>query len=142
MIKRRIAGEPLPYIIGYIELDGIQIKIDKRAYITDPEAIFLVNHMKSVLAEKSTERILEVGTGCGSLSFCVQRSVPHHKFTAVDIDSNAIDLAKENATNLNSNINFVVSDFFMGLDDDYHPDIIFADPPWGSEESIYDEDRP
>ena len=142
MIKRRIAGEPLPYIVGFIELDGIKIKIDKRAYITDPEAIHLINHMKSVLHDLPSSKVLEVGTGCGSLSFCIQKSVPHHTIVAVDIDSNAIDLAKENASELKLDIQFLVSDYFMGLSDDYEPNIVFADPPWGSEESIYEDDRP
>lgn len=141
-LKRRISGEPLAYIIGFIDLDGLRIPIDKRAYITDLEAIYLVRHIKEVLQEKPSQKVLEVGTGCGSLSFCLEHHCPDHNYVAVDIDSNPIDLARETAHKRDSGIQFIVSDYFMGLPDDYIPDLIFADPPWGSESSIYDDDRP
>ncbi len=142
-IKRRLAGEPIEYIIGFVKLGELKIPIDKRAYITDPEAIHLVNHLTQILRGEPPKRVLEIGTGCGSLSFAIERACPHHRYLAVDIDSNAIDLAKDNAQKLDSKIEFLVSDFFWGLSDDYIPDIIFADPPWGNETSIYDgESRP
>lgn len=141
-LKRRISGEPLAYIIGFVELEDLRIPIDKRAYITDPEAIYLVRHLKEVLQDKSTQKVLEVGTGCGSLSFCLESHCPDHHYVAVDIDSNPIDLARETARKRDSKIQFMVSDYFMGLPVDYTPDLIFADPPWGNESSIYDDDRP
>lgn len=141
-LKRRISGEPLAYILGFVELDGLRITIDKRAYITDPEAIYLVKHLKKVLHNQKTQKVLEVGTGCGSLSFYLEYHCPKHQYVAVDIDSNPIDLARETARKLDSSIQFIVSDYFMGLPVDYTPDIIFADPPWGNESSIYDDDRP
>ena len=141
-LKRRISGEPLAYIIGYIEFDGLQIPIDKRAYITDPEAIYLVNHMKSVLETPDSLTVLEVGTGCGSLSFCIERVHPNHNYTAIDIDSDAIARARQSVNQIKSSIRFEVSDYFNRLRADYAPDIIFADPPWGNETSIYEEDRP
>jgi hypothetical protein len=141
-LKRRISGEPLAYILGYIDLDGLRIPVDKRAYITDPEAIYLVQYLKEVLDRLPSRKVLEIGTGCGSLSFCLEHHYPGHQYLAVDIDSDAIDLAKETAQKRDSNIQFVVSDYFMGLPADYIPELIFADPPWGNESSIYDNDRP
>lgn len=141
-LKRRLSGEPLAYIVGYVELEDLRIPIDKRAYITDPETIFLVNHLKDVLHDKPGQKVLEVGTGCGSLSFWLEYHCPGHHFMAVDIDSNPIDLARETARKRDSGIEFIVSDYFMGLPADYTPDLIFADPPWGNEFSIYDDDRP
>lgn len=141
-LKRRISGEPLAYILGFIELDGLRIPIDKRAYITDPEAIYLVQHLQEVLRNKPTLKVLEVGTGCGSLCFCLEHQHPNHQYIAVDIDSNPIDLARETALKRDSRIEFIVSDYFLGLPVNYTPDLIFADPPWGKESSIYDDDRP
>jgi methylase of polypeptide subunit release factors len=141
-LKRRISGEPLAYILGYIDFDGIQIPIDKRAYITDPEAIYLVSHLKQRIQQEPRKQILEVGTGCGSLSFCLERAHPHHSYTAVDIDSDAIALAQSTADTFQSTISFCVSDYFLGLPDTYKPDLIFADPPWGNDTSLYHDDRP
>ncbi|MCH8494424.1 MAG: methyltransferase [Balneolales bacterium] len=141
-LKRRISGEPLAYILGFIDLDGLRIPVDKRAYITDPEAIYLVQHLKEVLGKLPSQKVLEVGTGCGSLSFYLEHHCPEHQYWAVDIDSNPIDLARDTAQKRDSSIHFVVSDYFMGLPAEYTPDLIFADPPWGNESSIYDDDRP
>lgn len=142
-LKRRLSGEPIAYIIGFIELDSLKIPIDKRAYITDPEAIYLVNHLKSELNRPEPVRVLEVGTGCGSLSFCLEKAHPGHQYTAIDIDSDAIALARQTAVSWNSNIHFEISDYFNRLPTNFSFDVIFADPPWGNETSIYDEvDRP
>ncbi len=141
-LKRRLSGEPLAYIIGHIEFDGLVIPIDKRAYITDPEAIYLVNHLKSVLSRSDVLNVLEVGTGCGSLSFCIEQANPSHNYTAIDIDSDAIALARQTASVRKSAVRFEVSDYFNRLPADYSPDLIFADPPWGNESSIYEHDRP
>lgn len=142
-LKRRLTGEPMAYILGYIEFDGLRIPIDKRAYITDPEAVYLTSHLKLVIQKEHSKRILEVGTGCGSLSFCLEQAYPNHQYTAVDIDSNAIALARSNAVFLKSGVRFEISDYFNRLPADYTPDLIFADPPWGNESSIYDsDDRP
>lgn len=139
-VKRRLAGEPVEYIVGYVRLGDITIPIDKRAYITDPEAIHLVNKVSDVLVDVSAKNVLEIGTGCGSLSFAVERKCPGHRYTAIDIDSNAIDLARENAAGMGSKVEFLVSDFFLGLPQDFVPEIIFSDPPWGNDTSIYDDD--
>lgn len=137
-VKRRLAGEPVEYIVGYVRLGEITVPIDKRAYITDPEAIHLVHKVSDMLVDATAKNVLEIGTGCGSLSFAIERKRPGHRYTAIDIDAHAIDLARNNAVVLGSEIEFLVSDFFLGIPRDFTPDIIFSDPPWGNDTSIYD----
>lgn len=142
MLKRRISGEPLPYITGEIEFGGSRFHVDKRVYITDPEAIYLINLVRDSLAGQAVSQILEIGTGCGSLSILLKKALPDCTITALDIDEQALDVARENASTHQVDIRFLESDYFMGLPDDYSPDILFSDPPWGTEESIYEDSRP
>ncbi|MCH8566687.1 MAG: class I SAM-dependent methyltransferase [Balneolales bacterium] len=143
LVKRRLSGEPMAYVLGRLYFGDLELLIDKRVYITDPEAIWLVKEMvRRLTSEKDSKEVLEVGTGCGSLCLAVYKQVNRHNYTAVDIDIQALDVARENARIHQMDIQFYVSDYFFGLPEHYTPDIIFADPPWGTEESIYDDDRP
>ena len=147
-IKRRISGDPVAYILGYVEFRGQRFKVDRRTYITDPETSYLVD----VVIEKAqefyanTQRppvILEVGLGCGSLSISVKKVLQEKaRVAAVDIDAGALEVAKENMRNHGTDIEWYESDLFRSLPESFVPDILFGDPPWGNEKTMYDEDRP
>src|SRR4030042_545770 len=68
LIKRRISGEPLQYILGHQEFWSIDFKVDSRVLIPRPETELLVEQALLILAEtpfKSAPFVLEIGTGSG-----------------------------------------------------------------------------
>jgi len=113
LIRRRLAGEPLQYILGETEFFGITLKVDKRALIPRPETELLVEEVINELSKsESLVKILDVGTGSGCIAIALAKSLKETHITAVDISPDALALAKENAelTATNEKITFVEAD--------------------------------
>ncbi|MCD8205506.1 MAG: peptide chain release factor N(5)-glutamine methyltransferase [Clostridia bacterium] len=126
--KRRIAGEPLWYIMGDTEFYGCKIKVDERVLIPRPETELLAESVVQ-LAEKGN-KILDLCTGSGCIAVSVAKACRDKNVvvTAADISEDALDVAKENAELNNVNVNFVKSDMFSDLHGRYN--IIVCNPPY------------
>ncbi len=144
--RRRLAGEPLAYVVGGFRFGGHWFKSDARGYVTDHEAIWLV---RSVVREVDVFRaregrwpvVAEFGFGGGALGISVLRERPEVDLVGLDIDPAALALGQENADLHGVRPELVVSDGFAAWPRATPPDLIFGDPPWGGEEDLYDEVR-
>jgi len=146
-LKRRLMGEPLPYILGYLTFRGRRFGVDRRVYITDPEASHLVDvvvdRVRGMTAVEGTPPLVaEVGIGCGSLGISVKLDVPGIRLVGLDLDGAALEVTGANARAHGVELDLVESDVFMSWPFERPPDLIFGDPPWGDHTSIYDDDRP
>ncbi|MFQ3599604.1 MAG: peptide chain release factor N(5)-glutamine methyltransferase [Chloroherpetonaceae bacterium] len=113
LVRRRLAGEPLQYILGETEFFGILLKVDKRALIPRPETELLVEEVINELSKApSPVQVLEVGTGSGCIAIALAKSLQGVQVVAVDISPDALALAKENAelTKTIEQIKFVEAD--------------------------------
>lgn len=147
LLRRRQLGEPREYVVGYQDFRGRRFAIDKRVYITDPELTHLVGAVvsvgRSILEERKRPPVLvEFGAGCGSLAISVKKELPGARVIGLDLDGDAIAVAAENARLHQADVWLLESDFFSALPPELVPDLIFGDPPWGDETSLYDEGRP
>lgn len=113
LVRRRLSGEPLQYLLGETEFFGIVLKVDKRALIPRPETELLVEEVINELAKiPSPIKILEVGTGSGCIAIALAKSLQGAQLVAVDISPDAFALAKENAesTKTIEQIKFIEAD--------------------------------
>ena len=126
IVSERCSGRPLWYCIGDTEFYGYTIKVDERVLIPRPETELLVeNALKVIDKDKS---VLDLCTGSGAIAIAVKKK-SDAKVCAVDISEVAIDLAKENATLNNAEIEFVKSDLFESILDKKF-DVIISNPPY------------
>jgi release factor glutamine methyltransferase len=138
LVKRRISGEPLQYIIGYKEFWSTHFKVDPRVFIPRPETELLVEQSLVVLSKTSLERaprILEIGTGSGAIAISLAKEVKDGIIVATDISKEALLLAKENAvsTGVLRRITFIYGDLFgpfQLLRDGGRFDLILSNPPY------------
>lgn len=144
---RIAAGEPRAYVLGYLQFRGRRFRCDSRAYITDPEAAFLID---TVLAQGDALarqigrplRVLDFGVGAGTLALSVKLERPSWSVTGLDIDAAALALAAENAQACGAELECLLSDFLDGWPPRREPpDLLFADPPWGDAQDLYDGER-
>ncbi|MDF7823749.1 peptide chain release factor N(5)-glutamine methyltransferase [Pontiellaceae bacterium B12227] len=98
MAKRVEQGEPLQYVIGHVDFWGLQIKCDSRALIPRPETELLVEEVLScrVMTDKRPATVVDVGTGSGCIALTLAKQRPDANFKAVDLSSDALELAREN----------------------------------------------
>lgn len=129
------AHKPAQYIIGHVDFFGMQLKVDERVLIPRPETEELV---ELILTENPEEnlKILDIGTGSGTIALGLAKNRPGWSVTAADISQEALELASENARNQNLNIFFKKSDCFAEISEKY--DIIVSNPPYISREDESD----
>lgn len=145
-IKRRLAGEPLAYILGAVVFRGRRFHLDKRAFITDPETSLLVDAVCARIDRFTADRgrapvVAEIGCGCGCLGISVKLERTAVTLVGIELDADALAVAKLNVSAHAVDVRLVESDLFDDWPLAAAPDLIFGDPPWGSTETLYDPAR-
>ena len=126
-IKRLDAGEPVQYIVGDVDFYGNIIKVDKRVLIPRFETEGLVEIALSYLTNTNLD-IVDLGTGSGCIPITLKKKLPNINIDAVDISSDALEVARENAKLNNVNINFIEGNMLEPLNKKY--DCIISNPPY------------
>jgi len=131
ILKRRISGEPLQYILGRCEFMGLEFKVDRRALIPRPETEILVEQAIEELkaALNPSPKILDLGTGSGCIAVSIAQLFPKAVVWAVDISDEALQLAGENARLNKVEVKFLRSNLFSGLKNKKF-DLIISNPPY------------
>jgi release factor glutamine methyltransferase len=112
-LTRREAGEPVAYIRGVKEFNGLAFAVDSRALIPRPETEILVSEAEREVAWRLTSaprpagtpelRVIDVGTGSGAIAIALasvlrkRRMLNEVSLMAVDRSADALKLARENA---------------------------------------------
>ncbi len=136
LLQRRLVGEPLQYILGSWEFMGLPFKLDPRVLIPRWETEWLVDTILKLVKEREPFlHILDLGTGSGAIAVSLAHYLPHAKVTAVDIQKDALDLAKENAEHngVAHHIEFVHGDMFAPFalpSSKIRFDVIVSNPPY------------
>lgn len=135
-MSRLKSGEPLQYVLGEWDFRRLTLKCDKRALIPRPETEGLVSHVLSALDKLDSSirpLIIDAGTGTGAIALSIASEAKRPvSIIALDISSEAIELAKENAAllNLADKVHFVVTDGLDSFDEPESIDIIVSNPPY------------
>ncbi len=130
LLSRRLAGEPIAYILGYREFYGLKLKVTPDTLIPRPDTETLVEAALDKCHTSKPLAILDLGTGTGAIALAIAKSRPHAQVTAVDASQSALDVAIENAQNLAiSNVRFKLSNWFSMLQHEKF-DVIASNPPY------------
>lgn len=119
---------PVQYVVGHAWFYGRPFQVDERVLIPRPETeemvdLILKNH------DLRQQAVLDIGTGSGAIALTLKAERPDWQMTATDISQDALDLAGENARNLDIEVKFVKSDLFAHLTDKKY-DLIVSNPPY------------
>jgi release factor glutamine methyltransferase len=96
MVRRRIAREPVAYIIGRKGFRRLELAVDRRALIPRPETELLVE----LAIELDPATVLDAGTGSGAVALAVGAELPDTEVVATDTSAAALALAGDNAARL------------------------------------------
>ena len=117
VLKRRIQGEPIQYILGKTEFMGLEFKVTPHVFIPRLETEILVETVLETVTRHTSQatslKIMDIGTGSGNIAISLAKLLEECRILAVDISKEAIDVARNNAllNNVSSKINFVNQDF-------------------------------
>ncbi|HEX2233427.1 MAG TPA: peptide chain release factor N(5)-glutamine methyltransferase [Thermoleophilaceae bacterium] len=96
-IRRRVAREPVAYILGRQGFRRIDLSVDSRVLIPRPETELLV---EVALELPRGARVHEVGTGSGAVALALRDERPDLRVSASDASAAAVGVARENAARL------------------------------------------
>lgn len=155
---RRLAGEPMAYILGYRAFMGHCFVVTPDVLIPRPETELLVElavqhadrqmaaasrlvaSAASRLAGSSVSngddsasvpvQILDLGTGSGAVAISMALARPGMAVTATDISDAALAVARRNATALGAKVEFFSGNWYHALPEGKVFDVIVSNPPY------------
>lgn len=110
LVDRRLAGEPLQYVLGAWSFCGIDLLVDPRVLIPRPETE-VVAQVAIAEVERLGERVgkpdpwtsaltsyavADLGTGSGALALALAFALPEAEVWATDVDEAALAVARAN----------------------------------------------
>lgn len=129
-VKDLKKNKPVQYITGQTSFLDYSFKVNDSVLIPRPETeelvMFIVNNEKS-----KSLNVLDIGTGSGCIAISLKLMLDDAKIMAVDIDDEALEIAKSNAKIIGCSINFGRLDILNDteiFEDKF--DIIVSNPPY------------
>jgi release factor glutamine methyltransferase len=104
LLERRLAHEPLAYILGRREFYGLTFEVGPGVLIPRPETETLVEAALDAIREhpnaRRVVRVADVGTGCGSIACAIAKHAPSAEVFATDTSTEALAFAGRNRDRL------------------------------------------
>jgi release factor glutamine methyltransferase len=133
LIKRRLAGEPVAYLVGEQEFWSLPFAVDDGVLIPrrDSETVIEVV-LDAVEGRRAPLRVLDVATGAGPLAVALARELPAAEVWATDASERALALARQNAerNRVGDRVRFVSGDLAEPLAGQAPFDVVVANLPY------------
>src|SRR5688500_6955983 len=123
MAERRLAGEPLQYVLGSWGFRTLDLFVDPRVLIPRPETEVVAGLAIDALADLDRPGIaVDLGTGSGAIALSLAAEHwPHVEVWASDASADALAVARANLAALGRRgavVRLVEGDWFGALPDD------------------------
>ncbi len=137
LIKRRVDGCPVAYLVGQREFFRLMLDVTPAVLIPRPETEFLVIEALRLLKGKDAPRVLDVGTGSGCIALSIAQQHKSAHVTAIDVSADALAVARRNAERhgLTERVRFVQGDLLQPVaGETFH--LIATNPPYISQTEL------
>lgn len=137
LIARRSTHEPVAYITGTRAFWTIDLAVGPGVLIPRPDSETLIEVALAWFGDRAPKRILDLGTGPGTLLLAALAEWPDAEGLGIDASEVALDYARRNAATLDmaSRADFRRGDWTAGLEGRF--DLILANPPYiGTDEKL------
>ncbi|MGZ8359104.1 MAG: peptide chain release factor N(5)-glutamine methyltransferase [Allosphingosinicella sp.] len=130
LVARRFAHEPVAYIVGRRAFWTIELEVGPGVLIPRADSETLIEAAVAKFGEQGPARILDLGTGPGSLLLAALDQWPHATGVGVDRAAVALGFAQRNAVRLglSGRVRFCRGDWGDGLEETF--DLILCNPPY------------
>jgi release factor glutamine methyltransferase len=98
MTARRVAGEPLQYVVGWAPFGPLRLAVGSGVFVPRPETEGLAGLAASRLGAHPEPRLaVDLCSGCGAVACFLADAVPGARVLATELDPGALAWARENA---------------------------------------------
>ena len=127
LLERREAREPLAYVLGEWGFRRLMLKTDARALVPRPETEIVVERCLALLEDAGAPRVLDIGVGSGAIALALKDERPDAQVTGVDVSRDALSLARENADELDLDVDLREGDVSAAAEG---WDLVVSNPPY------------
>ena len=131
MVERRKAGEPVAYITGRRAFWNIELHVGPGVLVPRPDSeVLIASAIEHFEGLEGPSRILDLGTGPGTLLLAAVDIWPQATGLGVDVSRQALSYASANARRLGfeGRIKLLQGDWAKGLAEKF--DLILCNPPY------------
>jgi release factor glutamine methyltransferase len=134
-LQQLLQHRPVQYVLGETFFYNLRLTLNEQVLIPRPETEELVHWIIDDYKKPGENKklsILDVGTGSGCIAIALKKNLPVAAVTATDISKGALAIARENADNNTTAIDFTETDFLNEAEWERLPvaDIIVSNPPY------------
>lgn len=133
-ICRMEKGEPLGHVLGFEWFYGYRFTVNEDVLIPRPETEELVANILAGYDEHfggQPAEAIDIGTGSGAIAIALAKEEPSIHVTASDISEAAIRVARQNALDLDANVDFLIGDMAEPfIEKGIRADILISNPPY------------
>lgn len=130
IIKELQEEKPIQHAIGFTEFMDLKFIVNKNVLIPRPETEELIQWVIEDCIHFDQFKILDIGTGSGCIPICLTKNLSKAETTTIDVSMEAIEIAKQNANNNNTTIQFLHQDILTTQKLPQQYDIIISNPPY------------
>ncbi|MEH7333343.1 peptide chain release factor N(5)-glutamine methyltransferase [Neobacillus drentensis] len=128
-VHEHVRGVPVQYMIGSEEFYGRSFLVNEEVLIPRPETEELVYETLKRINKLGLKKVVDIGTGSGAIAISLKLEQPALKVFASDIAEESLIVARENASRLEADVEFIQGDLlkpFMGGEFD----VVISNPPY------------
>ena len=132
LIKRRLGGEPVAYLLGEHEFWGIPLHVDPNVLVPRPDTETVIEVARGTRADRAAPcRVLDLCTGSGAIALALAKELPAATVIATDVSADAVAIARRNAerAGLSARVEVRHGDLFAPVAGETF-DVIASNPPY------------
>ena len=135
MLERRLAGEPLQYVLGRWGFRSLDLYLDQRVLIPRPETEALAGAALAECERLDARLAVDLGTGSGAIALALAAERVALEVWATDASPDALDVARANLAGLGraaARVRVAEGSWFAALPDDLRGriDVVVSNPPY------------
>jgi len=96
LVVRRVAGEPLEVLLGWVGFEGVRVRMAPGVFVPRARSGLLVRLALAALQSRCDPVVVDLGCGTGALGAVVAHRRPDAEVHAADLDPAAVDCARRN----------------------------------------------
>jgi release factor glutamine methyltransferase len=133
LVDRRVAGEPLEYVLGWAEFSGLRVLVDPGVFVPRRRTELLVR--EAAASARPGAVVLDLCCGSGALGVALASLVPDVELYAADVDPVAVECARRNVGEAGT---VYLGDLYEPLPADLYGrvDVLFANVPYVPSEEV------
>lgn len=131
MVKRRMGGEPLQYILGECEFMSLDFCVESGVLIPRSDTETLAEEVIEKIDENKRMKILDICAGSGCIGISIAHFRPNAYVDLADVSDKAIEIAEKNIVrnNVQNRVKVQKMDILKECPKDKY-DIVVSNPPY------------